>query len=416
MARGTSPSSVQGKRPLEGVRVLDFTRVLSGPHATRMLADLGAEVIKVEPPMGDLTRFATPRINSQSSYFTQQNVGKKNISLDMTKPEAVEILKLLVARCDVVIENFRPGVMKKMGLDYEALRSENPRLIYASISGYGATGPWVTRRAYAPVVNAETGITKHQGDVRGGQYANDPHSHGDVYTALEASAAILAALYQREHTQCGQYIDVSMAETMLYVNEHAHNHLWDDDVPEGTIRSFQPADYPVLTVADGSMVVVSGHPAEKGTFDFFVDAMEKPELLSDERFKDIEHRLQHFSELMSIMLEWAKTVPTADEIEARLAKNQLACGRLRSVRELAETDWAESRGAIVNIDNRGTGTLRIPNSPWHFSGSDTSTRGVAQYRGEDNRDVFSNIVGLDDETIANYERENILLSRGPTTR
>jgi crotonobetainyl-CoA:carnitine CoA-transferase CaiB-like acyl-CoA transferase len=381
-----------------------------------MLADLGAEVIKVEPPMGDLTRFATPRINSQSSYFTQQNVGKKNISLDMTKPEAVEILKLLVARCDVVIENFRPGVMKKMGLDYEALRSSNPRLIYASISGYGATGPWVTRRAYAPVVNAETGITKHQGDVRGGQYANDPHSHGDVYTALEASAAVLAALYQREHTQCGQYIDVSMAETMLYVNEHAHNHLWDDDVPEGTIRSFQPADYPVLTVADGSMVVVSGHPAEKGTFDFFVDAMEKPELLSDERFKDIEHRLQHFNELMSIMLQWAKTVPTADEIEERLAKNQLACGRLRSVRELAETDWAEARGAIVNIDNRGTGTLRIPNSPWHFSGSDTSTRGVAQYRGEDNRDVFSNIVGLDDETIETYERENILLSRGPTTR
>ena len=416
MARGTTPSSAQGNRPLEGVRVLDFTRVLSGPHATRMLADPGAEVIKVEPPMGDLTRFATPRINSQSSYFTKQNVGKKNISLDMTKPEAVEILKQLIARCDVVIENFRPGVMKKMGLDYEALRSSNPRLIYASISGYGATGPWVTRRAYAPVVNAETGITKFQGDVRGGQYANDPHSHGDVYTALEASAAVLAALYQREHTQCGQYIDVSMAETMLYVNEHAHNHLWDDDVPEGTIRSFQPADYPVLTVADGSMVVVSGHPAEKGTFDFFVGAMEKPELLSDERFKDIEHRLQHFNELMSIMLEWAKTVPTADEIEARLAKNQLACGRLRSVRELAETDWAESRGAIVNIDNRGTGTLRIPNSPWHFSGSDTSTRGVAQYRGEDNRDVFSNIVGLDDETIANYERENILLSRGPTTR
>ena len=416
MARGTSPSSAQGHRPLEGVRVLDFTRVLSGPHATRMLADLGAEVIKVEPPIGDLTRFATPRINSQSSYFTQQNVGKKNISLDMTKPEAVEILKQLIARCDVVIENFRPGVMRKMGLDYEALRSSNPRLIYASISGYGATGPWVTRRAYAPVVNAETGITKFQGDVRGGQYANDPHSHGDVYTALEASAAVLAALYQREHTQLGQYIDVSMAETMLYVNEHAHNHLWDDDVPEGTIRSFQPADYPVLTVADGSMVVVSGHPAEKGTFDFFVGAMEKPELLSDERFKDIEHRLQHFNELMSIMLEWAKTVPTADEIEARLAKNQLACGRLRSVRELAETDWAESRGAIVNIDNRGTGTLRIPNSPWHFSGSDTSTRGVAQYRGEDNRDVFSNIVGLDDETIANYERENILLSRGPTTR
>ena len=416
MARGTSPSSTQGKRPLEGVRVLDFTRVLSGPHATRMLVDLGAEVIKVEPPAGDLTRFATPRINSQSSYFTQQNVGKKNISLDMTKPQAVDILKLLIARCDVVIENFRPGVMKKMGLDYESLSAANPRLIYASISGYGATGPWITRRAYAPVVNAETGVTKHQGDVRGGQYANDPHSHGDVYTALEASAAVLAALYQREHTQCGQYIDISMAETMLYVNEHAHNHLWDDDVPEGTIRSFQPADYPVLTVADGSMVVVSGHPAEKGTFDFFVAAMEKPELLADARFVDIEQRLQHFGELMAIMLQWATTIPTADEIEARLAKNQLACGRLRSVRELAETDWADSRDAIVNIDNRGTGTLRLPNSPWHFSGSDTSTRGVAQYRGEDNREVFSNIVGLDEALIETYEREKILISRGPTSR
>jgi crotonobetainyl-CoA:carnitine CoA-transferase CaiB-like acyl-CoA transferase len=381
-----------------------------------MLSDLGAEVIKVEPPAGDLTRFATPRINSQSSYFTQQNVGKKNISLDMTKPEAVEILKLLIAKCDVVIENFRPGVMKKMSLDYRSLCDAHPTLIYASISGYGATGPWVTRRAYAPVVNAETGITKHQGDVRGGEYANDPHSHGDVYTALEASAAILAALYQREHTGAGQYVDVSMAETMLYVNEHAHNHLWDYEVPDGTIRSFQPADYPVLTVADGSMVVVSGHPAEKGTFDFFVNAMDKPELLHDARFVDIQHRLEHFDALIEIMLEWASTVPTADDIEARLARNQLACGRLRSVRELAETDWAQERQVVVDIDDRGSGTLRIPNSPWHFSGSDTSVRGVARYRGEDNREVFSTIVGLDDAIIAAFEQRNILLSRAPTTR
>ena len=416
MTRGSDSSQSGGQRPLEGIRVLDFTRVLSGPHATRMLSDLGAEVIKVEPPVGDMTRFAMPRVNSLSSYFIQQNVGKKNISLDMTKPQAVELLKKLVSHCDVVIENFRPGVMSKMGLDYETLSQLNPRLIYASITGYGATGPWTTRRAYAPVVNAESGITKHQGDVRGGQYANDPHSHGDVYTALEAASAILAALYQREHTGVGQYVDVSMAETMLYVNEHAHNQMWTGVEPDGEIRSFQPADYPVLTVADGSMVVVSGHPAERGTFDFFVAAMQQPELLSDPRFSDVATRLEHFDELMDIMRAWAKTVPTSDEIENRLSQYQLATGRLRSVGELADTEWAREREAVVLVSDRGDSTVRIPNSPWHFSGSDTTTQGDAKYRGEDNRAIFSEIAGVSDEEIAQLEIEGVLVSRGPSKR
>lgn len=416
MTRGSDSPQSGGQRPLEGIRVLDFTRVLSGPHATRMLSDLGAEVIKVEPPMGDMTRFAMPRVNSLSSYFIQQNVGKKNISLDMTKPQAVELLKKLVSHCDVVIENFRPGVMHKMGLDYETLSQLNPRLIYTSITGYGATGPWTTRRAYAPVVNAESGITKHQGDVRGGQYANDPHSHGDVYTALEAASAILAALYQRENTGVGQYIDVSMAETMLYVNEHAHNQMWTGVEPVGEIRSFQPADYPVLTVADGSMVVVSGHPAERGTFDFFVAAMQQPELLSDPRFSDVATRLEHFEELMDIMRAWAKTVPTSDEIENRLSQYQLAVGRLRSVSELADTQWAHEREAVVEVSDRGDGTVRIPNSPWHFSGSDTTTQGDAKYRGEDNHAIFSEITGLSSEEIVQLENDGVLVSRGPSKR
>ena len=416
MTRGSRSSQTGSQRPLEGIRVLDFTRVLSGPHATRMLSDLGAEVIKVEPPMGDMTRFAMPRVNSLSSYFIQQNVGKKNVSLDMTKPQAVKLLKKLVSHCDIVIENFRPGVMRKMGLDYETLSQLNPRLIYTSITGYGATGPWTTRRAYAPVVNAESGITKHQGDVRGGQYANDPHSHGDVYTALEAASAILAALYQREQTGVGQYIDVSMAETMLYVNEHAHNQMWTGVEPVGEIRSFQPADYPVLTVADGSMVVVSGHPAERGTFDFFVAAMQQPELLSDPRFSDVATRLEHFDELMDIMKAWAKTVPTSDEIENRLSQYQLATGRLRSVSELADTEWAREREAVVLVSDRGDGAVRIPNSPWHFSGSDTTTQGDAKYRGEDNHAIFSEIAGLSNEEITQLENDGVLLSRGPSKR
>ena len=401
-------------RPLDGVRVLDFTRVLSGPHATRMLCDLGADVIKVEQPSGDLTRFSSPRINSNATYFIQQNVGKRNISLDLSNPEAVALVIKLVEKCDVIIENFRPGVMKRMGLDQTTLRAVNPKIIYASITGYGNTGPWIDRRAYAPVVNAEMGLTKHQGDARGGEYANDPFSHGDVYTAVECAAAILAALYQREQTGVGQYIDLSMAQTLLYVNEHVHDALWDQPVSPDAIRSFRPQDYPVLTTKDGVTAVVSGHPAERGTFDYFVAAMQAPELLEDSRFKTVETRLANFKQLMEIIKLWASTVPTVDELENRLAKHKLAMGRLRSVSEVAQTDWAKERNAFVEISDRGTGKVKLPNSPWIFSGSDTSTRGVAKYRGEDNAEVFSELLGLSETQIEDLYQRDILSQRGPS--
>ncbi len=401
-------------RPLDGVRVLDFTRVLSGPHATRMLCDLGADVIKVEQPSGDLTRFSSPRVNSNATYFIQQNVGKRNISLDLSNPEAVALVIKLVEKCDVIIENFRPGVMKRMGLDQTTLRAVNPKIIYASITGYGNTGPWTDRRAYAPVVNAEMGLTKHQGDARGGEYANDPFSHGDVYTAVECAAAILAALYQREQTGVGQYIDLSMAQTLLYVNEHVHDALWDQPVSPDAIRSFRPQDYPVLTTKDGVTAVVSGHPAERGTFDYFVAAMQAPELLEDSRFKTVETRLANFKQLMEIIKLWASTVPTVDELENRLAKHKLAMGRLRSVSEVAQTDWAKERNAFVEISDRGTGKVKLPNSPWIFSGSDTSTRGVAKYRGEDNAEVFSELLGLSETQIKDLYQRDILSQRGPS--
>jgi len=402
-----------GARPLDGIIVLDFTRVLSGPHATRMLVDLGADVIKIEPPIGDLTRFTAPRVNSLSTYFIQQNVGKKNVSIDLDKPGAAALVGSLMERVDVVIENFRPGVMAKLELDYDSIRPRNERIVYVSITGYGSTGPWQARRAYAPVVNAEAGITKSQGDARGGEYANDPHSHADVYTGIEAAAAVLAALYQRERTGRGQYIDVSMAETMLYVNEHAHNNLWDRDPPTGVIRSFQPADYPVIVVADGSTVVCSGHPADRGTFELFVAAMEQPMLLADPRFADTATRLRHYDELLALILAWGRTCATTDDIEARLAPHQIAVGRLRDVRDIADTDWATHRHATVEVSDRGSGYVRVPNSPWHFSESDTSVSGIPKYRGEDNRDVLTSLLGLSESAIAQLESDGVLVSRGP---
>lgn len=401
-------------RPLEGIRVLDFTRVLAGPHAARMLCDLGAEVIKIEPPEGDLTRFGQPRLNSLATYFIQQNVGKLNVSLNFADARAVDLARRLVDKSDVVIENFRPGVMSRLGLGYEQLAERNPRLVYASISGYGATGPWVDRRAYAPVVNAEAGLTKHQGDVRNGDYANDPFSHGDVYTGMEAAAGILAALFQRERTGRGQFIDISMAETLLYVNEHAHDQLWEGDVPADWIRSFQPADYPVLTTRDGSIVVVSGHPASKTNFGWFCGAMQRNDLLNDPRFLDVPSRLAHLDDFTELLRTWALTIENADEIERIFADHHLATGRLRSVSDIATTEWARHRGVITEVSDRGGGMVRIPQSPWKFSDADVRIRGIPKYRGEDNDDVLRSLLNLDDSTLRSFAEEGVTSSHSPT--
>ena len=409
----TSTTSQQPQRPLQGLRILDFSRVLTGPHATRMLCDLGAEIIKIEPPDGDLTRFTNPRVNSLSTYFIQQNAGKKNISLDMSKPEAVDIVKKLVMHADILIENFRPGVMKKLGLDFASLSTLNPKLIYASITGYGQTGPWVHRRAYAPVVGAESGLTNHQGMARGGQFANDPFSHADVYTAMETCAAVLAAVIQRHSTGRGQSIDIAMAQTMLYVNEHAHDALWDEPTPPEQIRSFEPGNYPVLTAANGDKVVVSGHPGERGTFDLFFTAIGRTDLLTDPKFIDVPSRLTNLEELQSILRAWALTIPDATAIEEALAKHKLASGKIRTTRELADTDWAVAREITVEVSNRGGGKVRIPNAPWKFSDATVTTAGSPKYRGEDNALVLGDLLGLSTEEVDALTEAGVLQRRVP---
>jgi CoA:oxalate CoA-transferase len=400
--------------PLEGIRVLDLTRVLSGPHCTRMLADLGADVIKIEPPDGDLTRFSAPRINGLAAYFVQQNAGKRNVSLDLSKPGAAEIVLGLAEHCDVLVENFRPGVMARLGLGYDEVAARNPRIVYASITGYGATGPWVDRRAYAPVVGAETGMTKSQGDARGGSYANDPHSHADVYTSLETCSAILAALVQRHRSDRGQWIDVSMAQTMLYVNEHVNDDLWDGPIEDGTIRNFGPGDYVVATVASGETVVVSGHPAERGTFELFANALGRTDLIDDARFVDVRSRMIHFDELRDEILATAAEIDDAVEFERRFAEHKLAVGVLRSVRDVCDTEWARERRAIVDVSDRGGGTIRVPNAPWRFSDApDVALRGEPRYRGEDNRAVLSELLGFDDAELDRLESTGVLSSRLP---
>ncbi|MEY3680124.1 MAG: hypothetical protein RL547_736 [Actinomycetota bacterium] len=377
-----------------------------------MLVDLGAEVVKIEPPEGDLTRFSSPRVGSLATYFIQQNAGKKCMSIDLSTPAGADLLRRLADASDILVENYRAGVMDRLGLGADVLRARNPRLIYASISGYGADGPWVKRRAYATVIGAESGLTHMQG-VSSGRFVNDPWSHADTYTALETTVAILAALHRRNATGRGDRIDVSMAETMLYVDEHVHDELFDGPIDPQWIRSFRPGDYPILRVADGTVVVISGHPAERGTFEIMVQAMDRPHLLDDPRFVDVATRLTHFDALRDEMSDWAASVPDAEHFEAICDRLGLAVGVVRTVRELADTDWAAARHAITHVPDRIGGYVRVPNSPWHFAEASLPEPGEPRYRGEDNRNVLREVLGLTDTEIDRLELDGVLSSRLP---
>ena len=394
--------SKHGPGPLDGVRVLDFSRVYSGPHCGRALADLGADVIKIEPPDGDLSRFLGPRSGSMSRYHAQQNAGKRNISLDLVRPEAREVLLRLVETADIVLENFRPGVMDRFGLGYDAVAAVNPRVVYASLTGWGQTGPWRNRRAYAVIVHAEAGLTS--GIIeRGGDPRNDGFSHADVYTGLECTIGILAALHQRARTGRGQHVDVAMASSMLAVNEHVTNELAGEGKAPG------PRLY---KTRDGEYLTTSADAWNPGVFELFCKAMDRPELLTDERFADQKERARNREVLHQIVEAWVFGFESAPEVEAAFNEVRLPVGMVRSVSELAATEWAEHRGAITDVSDRSGGTIRIPSSPWRFSDADAGVRRDPSWRGEHNREVLREL-GLGDEEIDRLDADGVLSSRPP---
>jgi len=395
--------------PIGGIRVLDFSRVLAGPHCGRMLVDLGADVVKVEPPDGDMTRFADPKLHSMSLYFAQQNCGKRNVSIDLARPEGVAVAQALAARADVVLENFRPGVMTRLRLDYPTLAAANPRLVYASISGYGQTGSWAKRGAYAMMVHAEMGYIDGEARYHDTDPAQEPYSHGDVYTALECLAGILAALYQRERTGAGQHVDVSMAETLLCVNEYGAVNLtgFTEPLPLPTSAS------PLFRTRSGRVVTVAFDPAKKGTFAQWTKAMNAPALADDRRFADEPARRTHLAELLAVLQAWVLEFDDEQSLETALARGGLVMGTVRSVHEAGDTAWARERGAVVEVDDRGGGTLRLPNSPWRFSEASSGVRGAPAYRGEHNRAVLAEWLGSKDADVDALEAAGVLSARLP---
>jgi len=385
-------------RPLSGVRVLDFSRVVAGPFCGRLLADQGAEVIKVEPPRRDLVRTAPPLVGGISSYFTHMNAGKLGVSADLADPEVAGLMARLAQGADVFLENFRPGVLARFGLDAETLLGNNPRLIYCSISGYGQHGVWRDRRCYAPVVHGEAGIIATNARLQDTAARPEALSHADIQSGLMAMGAISAALFERERSGRGRHLDISLAEVSFYTNEFCAPELCGQTGP----ASYAGAASLLLTLGDGTQVATQGNPAD--SFRDWVAAMQRPELIEDPRFRRHRDRLQHRRELDSIILEFASGFASFEALYRCVDPHRIAVGIVRSVSELAETEWARERGLVAEPSPG----LRFPRVPYRSSRGEISATGPAPRRGEHNRKALQQLLGLDETALAALEERNAL--------
>jgi CoA:oxalate CoA-transferase len=376
--------------PLSGIRVLDMSQVISGPMCGRVLADLGAEVIKVESPAGDVSRTVRPHIEGLSAYFSHVNAGKRNVCVDLRTDAGTELLRSLASRCDVLLENFRPGVLDARGLGADALRAIDPRLIVCSITGWGRDGPWVHRRAYAPLVHAEIGLLEQAARLRGQAPVQEVHIHGDLYPAFFAANAILAALFMRERTGVGQHLDVSMGEVMLYADEWHSSDL----AGLGPQRDFDIWTHPVVEVGDGTGVMLVGTVTR--SFAVWVRILGgDPALLTDPRFATYESACEHQAEALTIVRALVAAVPTYAEFERLVEGEPVLVGQMRSTVEVAETEWATQRKVFTEV----MPGLRVATAPFRSDGASIGVQGRAAHRGEHTDEVLRDVLGLDPATI-----------------
>ncbi|MGI9596455.1 MAG: CaiB/BaiF CoA transferase family protein, partial [Acidimicrobiales bacterium] len=380
--------------PLSDLLVLDLTRALAGPIAGRLLSDLGATVIKVEPPDGDLTRTTKPRQDSMAVYFVQANVGKRCVSIDLGQPDGRDLFLHMAAKADIVLENYRPGVMDRLGLGYETLSSVNPRIILGSVSGYGHDNVWSHRGAFAAAVQAETGLTADIARRRGVEPRNDPVSQADVYGGLHALAAILAAVHHRDRTGEGQAVEVDMAEATLVANDMTAINLRDDsEITDGfRAGSNWPPCYQLNT---GRWVTVTADPAVSGAFKLLTRAMGRPELLEDERFLTMPDRMANAGALNEVVGDWVAGFDSAADLEAAIGFSSILVADVRTAEEIRGTEWAADRGAFVDVPLKPGGEpVTVPQSPWRFSRSASGANPIVGFRGEHNREVLSEIFDL----------------------
>jgi CoA:oxalate CoA-transferase len=379
-------------KSFQGLRVLDFSTTIAGPHCTRMLADMGAEVIKVESADGETMRTRPPVRNKSSSVFGGLNVGKKSLVLDLKSPNGIEVVRRLIAAADIVVENFRPGVMRRLKLDYGSVQALNPRLIYCSISGYGQTGPSAELPAYAPVIHAASGYDMAHLSYQPGRTRPDYCGiyHADVVTGAYAFGAISAALYQRQASQEGQHIDVSMLESMLSLT--LNEVQWSQF--EVSLPS-RPMFGPVET-ADGYVMVAI---ASEKTFQSLVNAAGHPEWILDPRFARYADRRDNWKDLMDGVETWSRTLSTEQCLTA-LSKSGVPSSAYRTVAEALSDPQLAHRGALAEVQDDG-GTFKVMNLPFRMSGTDVSAGKRAATLGEHTVAILRES-GLSEHEIAGF--------------
>ena len=365
-------------KPYSGLRIVDFTTTLAGPHCTRMLADLGAEVIKVEAPEGDMLRYRLPLRDGASTIFGHLNAGKKSVVVDLKTEEGRETARRLALSADILVENYRPGVMQKFGLDYAKLSQANPRLIYCSISGFGQSGPMATFAAYAPVIHAASGYDlthmSYQGDREKPDYCGIYIA--DVIAGTYAFGAIGVALHMRGTTGKGQLIDVSMLESMLS--------LLPNEMQQAQFnveRPSRPLFGPVET-KDGYVMLAVG--SEK-SFHAIAHGMNRPEILTDPRFKKYLERRTNWSKFMEIVEDWSRDF-TSEECLEKFTEMGVPASAYKTMKEVLQDPQLAHRGALAEVED-GAGTFLALNPPFHMSGADVSVGRRVATLGEHNHEI-----------------------------
>lgn len=392
---------VDQTHPLAGVRVLDLTRVVAGPYCTRLLADLGADVYKIEPPSADMGRGMGERVNGLSGIFTQHNAGKNCVCVDLDKAGGVELMLELVPEVDVLVDNFRPGVMERLGMGEAELRRRNPKLIHCMISGFGHDSPSADRRAFAGVVHAMSGVVASQARADDRTPTDLAHAYADTATGVHACNAIVAALFMRERTGQGQTIDLAMHDVMMSINESCGEHLFES--PGAMDRHYRGT---LVPCAQGA-IVYAGDPIY--SFERFTAAIERPDLHDDPRFATAPLRVEHRPELLEVLAQWAKQQSDPVAAAARLESFGQPAGEVRTIPEALQSPEVVGRSMVVDVDDRAGGTLPVLNTPYRFSNAKAGVRGGARYRGEDNRPVLSELLGYDDARLTELEDAEIVI-------
>jgi crotonobetainyl-CoA:carnitine CoA-transferase CaiB-like acyl-CoA transferase len=384
-------------KPLSGIRVLDLTRVLAGPFCTLILSDLGAEVIKLEDPNApDYTRTIPPHAGEMSHYFLAANRGKRAISLDLKTDEGRRVGAALAKQCDVVVENFRPGVLKRLGLDYETLSAERPGIVVCSVSGFGQHGSHAGKAAVDVVVQALSGAMSTNGDPDGPPTKLGP-AMGDLAGALFAAVGVAAALRRREVTGRGAHIDVSLVDSLTSLLSYlAQLYLITGEEPLRTgNRHLTVPGFGRYATADDD-IVVSVQMNE--LWQRFCVAAERPELAKDARFATVPARQERFAEVEELVASVFASRSLADW-EQRLEQAGVPNGRILSIGDALENDYSTERGFVRKLHQPGSGDLRVVGPVIRLVGEPDRELTPAPRLGQDTRNVLRELLSLDDASI-----------------